>query len=108
MTQNLLLTYLLLTPIIGSVLLLFFKKEQKQLIRWFGFAVSLVAFVISLIIYFGFDSANPQFQFIHQVIWIKSLNISYHVGVEDFSLLVLTTFLTPLTLLSTWNALKRI
>ncbi|MBA4405673.1 NADH-quinone oxidoreductase subunit M [bacterium] len=109
MTQNLFLTYLLLTPIIGSVLVLFFKKEQKQLIRWFGLAVSLVAFIFSLIIYFGFNSADPQFQFVHQVIWIKSLNISYHVGVDGISLLLvlLTTFLTPLTLLSTWHAIEK-
>lgn len=109
MDQNLLLTYLLLTPIIGSVLVLFFKQEQKQLIRWFGLTISLVAFVISLVIYFWFDAANSQFQFIHQVVWIKSLNISYHVGVDGISLLLvlLTTFLTPLTLLSTWKAIEK-
>ncbi|NJD21549.1 MAG: NADH-quinone oxidoreductase subunit M, partial [Melioribacter sp.] len=103
------LTYLLLTPIIGSVLVLFFKQEQKQLIRWFGLGISLIAFVISLVIYFGFDQTNSQFQFIHQVVWIKSLNISYHVGVDGISLLLvlLTTFLTPLTLLSTWKAIEK-
>ncbi len=97
MEQNLLLTYLLFTPVIGSVLVLFFRNEQKQLARWFGLIVSLVAFIISLVIYFRFDPANPQFQFIHQVTWIKSLNISYHVGVDGISLLLvlLTTFLTP-------------
>lgn len=109
MEQNLLLTYLLFTPVIGSALVLFFRNEQKQLARWFGLIVSLVAFVISLVIYFRFDPANPQFQFIHQVTWIKSLNISYHVGVDGISLLLvlLTTFLTPLTLLSTWKAIEK-
>ena len=109
MEQNLLLTYLLFTPVIGSVLVLFFRNEQKQLARWFGLIVSFVAFVISLVVYFRFDHANPQFQFIHQVTWIKSLNISYHVGVDGISLLLvlLTTFLTPLTLLSTWKAIEK-
>ncbi len=109
MEQNLLLTYLLFTPVVGSVLVLFFRNEQKQLARWFGLIVSFVAFVISLVIYFRFDPANPQFQFIHQVTWIKSLNISYHVGVDGISLLLvlLTTFLTPLTLLSTWKAIEK-
>ena len=109
MEQNLLLTYLLFTPVVGSVLVLFFRNEQKQLARWFGLIVSLVAFVISLVVYFRFDPANPQFQFIHQVTWIKSLNISYHVGVDGISLLLvlLTTFLTPLTLLSTWKAIEK-
>jgi len=109
MEQNLILTYLLLTPIIGSVLVLFFKQEQIKLIRWFGLSISLIAFVISLVVYFSFDQTNSQFQFIHQVIWIKSLNISYHVGVDGISLLLvlLTSFLTPLTLLSTWKAIEK-
>ena len=109
MEQNLLLTYLLLTPIIGSVLVLFFKQEQKQLIRWFGLVVSFLAFIISLVVYFQFNPTETKFQFIHQVIWIKSLNISYHVGVDGISLLLvlLTTFLTPLTLLSTWKAIEK-
>jgi NADH-quinone oxidoreductase subunit M len=107
--QNLLLTYLLITPIIGSVLVMFFKQGQEQLIRWFGLGVSLVAFIISLFVYFNYDSANTQFQFIHQVVWIKSLNISYNIGVDGISLLLvlLTTFLTPLTLLSTWKAIHK-
>ena len=109
MEQNLLLTYLLLTPIIGSIIVLFFKNENKKVIRWYALAVSMIAFVISLIVYFGFDSANSSFQFILNFIWIKSLNISYAVGVDGISLLLvlLTTFLTPLTLLSTWNAIQK-
>lgn len=109
MEQNLLLTYLLFTPIIGSVAVLFFGKTQSKFIRWFGLFVSLIAFVISLVIYFGFDSSKPQFQFVHQVLWISSLNVSYNVGVDGISLLLvlLTTFLTPLTLLSTWNAIEK-
>ncbi len=109
MEQNLLLTYLLFTPIIGSVVVLFFGKTQTKFIRWFGLFVTLIAFVISLVIYFGFDSSKPQFQFVHQVLWISSLNVSYNVGVDGISLLLvlLTTFLTPLTLLSTWNAIEK-
>lgn len=109
MEQNLLLTYLLFTPIIGSVILLFLGKDQTKFIRWFGFIVSLIAFVISLCIYFGFDSSKSEFQFIHRVLWISSLNVSYHIGVDGISLLLvlLTTFLTPLTLLSTWTAIEK-
>ncbi|MDQ7815827.1 MAG: NADH-quinone oxidoreductase subunit M [Melioribacteraceae bacterium] len=109
MEQNLLLTYLLFTPIVGSVLVLFFKKEQIKIVRWFGLFISLVAFIISLLVYFNFDSTKSEFQFIHQVIWISSLNVSYNVGVDGISLLLvlLTTFLTPLTFLSTWNSIEK-
>jgi NADH-quinone oxidoreductase subunit M len=109
MGQNLILTYLLLTPIIGGILVLFSKPGRAIQIRWFGFGVSLVAFVISLIVYAKFESNSAQFQFVHKVLWIKSLNISYHVGIDGISLLLvlLTTFLTPLTLLSSWKAIEK-
>jgi NADH-quinone oxidoreductase subunit M len=109
MMNNELLTYLLLTPIIGSILVLFLKNENKQLIRWYALAVSILAFIFSLFLYFKFDSTNTQFQFLHKVAWIKSLNISYHVGIDGISLLLvlLTTFLTPLILLSTWSAIQK-
>jgi NADH-quinone oxidoreductase subunit M len=109
MGQNLLLTYLLLTPIIGGILVLFSKPGRAIQIRWFGFGVSLVAFVISLIVYAKFESNSAQFQFVHKVLWIKSLNISYHIGIDGISLLLvlLTTFLTPLTLLSSWKAIEK-
>lgn len=109
MINSQILTYLLFIPIIGSILILFFKEENKILIRWFGLIISSLAFIISLIIYSNFDSFNSQFQFIHKVLWISSLNISYHVGLDGISLILilLTTFLTPLTLLSTWKAIEK-
>jgi len=109
MQENLILTSLLIIPIIGSVLVLFFHEEQKKIIRWFGFIISIIAFIISLIAYNQYNPAEPQFQLIHKVLWIKSLNISYHVGIDGISLILilLTTFLTPLTLLSTWKAIDK-
>jgi NADH-quinone oxidoreductase subunit M len=59
--------------------------------------------------YFQFDSSNAGFQFIHQFKWIEKLNISYFVGIDGISLLLvlLTTFLTPLTLLSSWSSIQK-
>jgi len=109
MEQNLLLTYLLLIPIADSILLLFIKKGNDNIIRWLGLSISTFSFIVSLFIYAALDSSNPAFQFIHKVIWIKQLNISYSVGADGISviLILLTTFLTPLTLLSTWKAIKK-
>lgn len=109
MVNNTILTYLLLIPIVGSIIILFISEVNKQLIRWAGFIVSFLSFIISLIVYLQFNPSNPQFQFIEKVLWIKSLNISYHVGVDGISLILilLTTFLTPITLLSTWKAIEK-
>src|SRR5574338_979909 len=108
MEQNLLLTYLILIPLIGSFLILFIKKEHANFIRYTALGISTIAFIISLIIYFQFDSANSDFQFINKFEWIKGLNIHYHVGVDGMSLLLvlLTTFLTPLTLISSWSSIN--
>jgi NADH-quinone oxidoreductase subunit M len=109
MENNHLLTYLLFLPLIGSLLIIFIKKGNENFIRWFGFSISIAAFIISLIVYFQFDRAESGFQFIDKAIWIKSLNVSYFVGVDGISLLLvlLTTFLTPLTLLSSWKSINK-
>ncbi|MGB5528851.1 MAG: NADH-quinone oxidoreductase subunit M [Ignavibacteriaceae bacterium] len=109
MEQSYLLTYLLAIPLIGALLLIFINKSKEKLIKYFGLAVSLIAFIISLIVYFGFDNQSGDFQFVEKFNWVKDLNISYHVGVDGLSMLLilLTTFLTPLTLLSSWNGIKK-
>ncbi len=106
--ENNLLTYLLLTPILGSILILFFKENQQKLIRIVGLIVSIIAFLISLVVLSKFNLDKSEFQLIHQVDWIKGLNISYHVGIDGLSLILvlLTTFLTPLTLYSSWESIK--
>ncbi len=109
MENSYLLTYLLFTPVAGAVILLFFNKSKENVVRWFGLIVSLAAFVISLVIYFNFDPSVSGFQFIHQFKWIEKLNISYKVGIDGMALLLLmlTTFLTPLTLLSSWKSINK-
>jgi NADH-quinone oxidoreductase subunit M len=109
MENNYLIPYLLLAPFIGGVLVLFINKNKENLIRYFGLAVSLIVFIISLIIYFDFDNADGGFQFLYRFSWIENLNISFYVGVDGLSLLLvlLTTFLTPLTLLSSWSSIDK-
>jgi NADH-quinone oxidoreductase subunit M len=109
MNTNFILTYLLLTPFIGSILVLFLKESNGKIIRWFGFGISIVTFIISVFAYYMFNTKSGDFQLINQFLWIKSLNTSYTVGIDGISLLLilLTTFLTPLTLLSTWKSITK-
>jgi NADH-quinone oxidoreductase subunit M len=108
MENNLFLTCLLLTPLIGGLLLLFINKQHESLIKIFGMAVSAIAFIESLAIYAYFNPSVLGFQFVHRFSWIQNINIDYHVGIDGISLLLLllTTFLTPITLLSAWNSIK--
>lgn len=108
MENNFLLTYLILLPLIGAFALLFISKEKASAIRFTGLTFSALTFVVSLFVYFGFDHSSPDFQFIHKFEWIKGLNVYYFVGVDGLSLLLvlLTTFLTPLTLISSWSSIE--
>ncbi len=108
MEYSSLVTYLLLVPFIGSFFLLLIDKGKENLIRYGGLALSVITFIISLIVFFNFDNQNPEFQFTHKFPWIENLNIYYFVGVDGLSLLLvlLTTFLTPLTLISSWSSIK--
>lgn len=103
-----LVTYLLCTPFAGAVLILFLPNENGRLIKWLGLLFSLAGFVLSIFLYLIFDGSNPNMQFVEQVHWIQGLNISYHVGVDGISLLLilLTTFLTPIALLSSWESIE--
>jgi NADH-quinone oxidoreductase subunit M len=109
METNQLLSYVLFTPLIGALLLMVFQRENENEIRIFGLAISIITFALTLTILSKFDSANPGFQFVYKIPWITNLNISYHVGVDGLSmlLLLLTTFITPLTLLSSWKAINK-
>ena len=50
----------------------------------------------------------PDMQFVERIPWIPTLDVSYHVGIDGISLLlvVLTTFLTPIALLASWDSVK--
>ena len=107
METNQLLTYLLFTPLIGAMLLLVFQRERENEIRIFGLVISIITFVITLMVLAKFEVMNPGFQFVHKIQWITNLNISYHIGVDGLSLLLLllTTFITPLTMLAGWKSI---
>ncbi|MEP0860440.1 MAG: NADH-quinone oxidoreductase subunit M [Ignavibacterium sp.] len=108
MENSLLLTYLILLPLVGAFALLLINKEKASAIRYTGLFFSAVTFVVSLFVYYGFDHSSSEFQFVHKFEWIKGLNVYYFVGVDGLSLLLvlLTTFLTPLTLISSWSSIE--
>ncbi|MFA6467259.1 MAG: NADH-quinone oxidoreductase subunit M [Bacteroidota bacterium] len=105
--MNNILSYTLFSPLAGILLLLFINKEKQNLIKYIGIGTSLVTFVLSLFVYFGFDASNTQMQFAEQYPWITGLDISYFVGVDGLSILlvVLTTFLTPIALIASWDSI---
>jgi NADH-quinone oxidoreductase subunit M len=84
------------------------NRNNPGLIRNYTFTVTAVNFILSLVLFTGFDSANPDFQFVEKFKWITDFDISYHLGVDGISLLLimLTTFIFPITILSTYRSIN--
>ena len=103
-----LLTLVTFLPAVGAVLVLLLPRRQEGVTKLVTLGATLVTFVISLPVYFRFDATSADYQFVEQRAWIPSLGVSYHVGVDGISVLLvlLTTFLMPLVLLSSWTSVE--
>jgi NADH-quinone oxidoreductase subunit M len=104
------LTLVTFSPLVGVLILLFLKQEQKTLARWVALITSLVTFAISLVVLVQFNPQNPDLQMVINVPWIQvaDWSISYAMGIDGISILLvlLTTFLMPIAILSTWTAVE--
>ncbi len=109
MFESSLLSVITLGPAVAAVLLLLLPERQNVLHRWIALAVSVAGFLLSLLVWFRFDPDNPGFQFVEQISWIPQFGISYHVGVDGISLLLvlLTTLLVPVVILASWTSIDR-
>ncbi len=105
------LSSLIALPVAGALALLFVRDEARNegVIRNVALVVSLLVFVETLLLWSRFDAASAEFQFVERHAWIPSFGISYAVGVDGISLLllVLTGFLTPLALLCSWESIHK-
>jgi NADH-quinone oxidoreductase subunit M len=101
-----LVTYL---PAAAAVLLLLFPRRSERAIKFFAFLTSLATFLLSLPLFFHFDAGNGGMQFEEWAPWIEGGLIRHHLGIDGISLflVLLTTFLTPLAILSSWRAVSQ-
>lgn len=101
------LTLLVVVPLAGLAAIAVIGREREALIHRVAFVVSLVVFALTLLLWARFDAASADFQFVERYAWIPSFGIEYFVGVDGISLflIVLTGFLTPLALLSSWESI---
>jgi NADH-quinone oxidoreductase subunit M len=104
------LTLLTFFPIVGVLVILFMNSESKAAIRWVALVTSLITLGISLWAFAQFDASNPDLQLEAKYPWIQvaGWNIYYYLAVDGLSILLvlLTAFLTPISLLSTWTAVE--
>jgi NADH-quinone oxidoreductase subunit M len=101
------------SPLLGVLAILFLKSEQKAALRWTALVTSLVTFVISIWVFFfsgQYNMAEPGLQLVARYDWINvaGWDIRYYLAADGLSILLilLTTFLTPIAILSTWTAVE--
>jgi NADH-quinone oxidoreductase subunit M len=96
------LAWITLLPLAGAALVMLVPREEEAIHRGLGFGTALITFLVSLFILGDFDAAQAGFQLQVDKVWIAPLGIHFHLGIDGISLwlVLLTTFLMPLTLLS--------
>jgi NADH-quinone oxidoreductase subunit M len=100
-----LLSLVTFVPLIGAAAILLLPNAGAA--RWIALITTIVTFVISLMVWAGFDPSNPGFQLVEKHDWLGG-GISYHMGVDGISMLfvVLTAGLMPFCIAASWESIE--
>ncbi len=86
--------------------MIWFLKESS--VQWVTLGVTISEFLLSLPLWFQFDSSNPDMQFTERATWITSPPVNYSLGIDGISLplVLLTTIIMPLCVLTSWTSIQ--
>jgi NADH-quinone oxidoreductase subunit M len=103
---NHLLTVLTFFPALGALALMILRGDDHAYIRRMALVVGGFEFLLSLLLIPGVPLGLPGYRLEFNIPWISSPAIHYHMGVDGLSLwlVILTTFLTPISILASWNS----
>ncbi len=98
-------------PLVGAAFIFFVQGDAETVAknaRAAALWTSLITFALSLLLWIDFDPTKAGFQFVETAAWIPAFGIRYHMGVDGISMLfvLLSTFLTPLCVLASWQAIR--
>ncbi len=109
-----LLSIVIWLPVAGALLLLLIGNKdgaRDDVMRKLTFAISLMTLTAATMLWAGFNGSATadEFQFVERVPWIPAFGIEYYLGIDGISLMliVLTSFLTPIALLSSWDGIQK-
>ncbi|MEO0411293.1 MAG: NADH-quinone oxidoreductase subunit M [Pseudomonadota bacterium] len=105
-----LLSLLLIVPLVGAAMLLTIPADQvhsARNMRWTALWTSVFTFALSLMLWFGYDQSNADFQFVKKIDLVPGF-FNYYLGVDGISvlLILLTTFLMPICIIASWSAIQ--
>ncbi len=100
------LTVLIFFPLAACLGVVLLRSDNA--VRWFSLAASLIELGLGFPL-LRFDMTQSAFQFVERVPWIKTWGISYYVGADGISLLMiwLTIAITPLCVLCSWSYISK-
>ncbi|MFL6280978.1 MAG: NuoM family protein, partial [Vicinamibacterales bacterium] len=108
------LSLIVFLPLAGALVVLLAggsgdRPEREHTVKTLALGVSLATFAATLVLWWMFDPSNADYQFVERHAWMPAFGIQYLVGVDGISLflVVLTGFLTPLALLSSWDSVHK-
>ena len=112
-----LLSIVTFAPLVGALLILVMVRGDREATdrnaRWLALWASLATFLISLLIWINFETGTADFQFVEKVAWFGfpgGYTLSYHMGVDGISMMfvLLSTLLTPICILCSWEIKSRV
>jgi len=102
-----LLSIITFLPLAGGLILLALPGAKLQ--KWWALGVSLATFAVSCLLWVGWRAGEAGMQFVERLPWVPQFNIQYLLGVDGLSLflVLLTTLLTVLVLLFSWEGIEK-
>jgi NADH-quinone oxidoreductase subunit M len=100
------LSLIVFLPVIGAVVLFAVPKAQETAQKWVALIFTVVTMVLSFVVAANFDTASAaDFQFGTTLSWIPAIGSNYHIGIDGISLplLILSTVITVLSIIYSWN-----
>ena len=100
-----LLTSMGLLPLIGAGLIALLPATNAKLVKQSALLVSVLVAALGITMTIGFDRGVTGFQYVERYSWIPSLGISYQLGIDGISLILilLSVLLVPIVILAGWN-----
>lgn len=106
------LTILIFLPLVGGSFIFFAcnskRKGSEKIAKVAALVTTILEFLFSLYLWHLYDPNNPSMQFTEKKVWIDGYNIYYSLGIDGISIffILLTTFLTPICILASWEAIE--
>jgi NADH-quinone oxidoreductase subunit M len=101
-------TLVLFAPFVGMLVTLFVPRSREEAIRWVALGASVITFLLTIVLALQMDPEVAELQLVTFYNWIPSWGISYYVGVDGLSvlLIMLTGFIMPSAILISWKSIK--